>query len=78
MTVLKQILIFGFLAAAPRIDERQISRLPRQLQRLLAVRLASGIGQVEIGSIEEQIWRELGALPLSRRKHCLKRNYRNR
>ncbi len=29
--------------------------------------LPDGIGEVEDGSIEEQIWRELGALPPSRR-----------
>lgn len=64
MTLLKAILIFGLLAA-PRIDATRRSKLPEQLRRALAIPSAEGIGQVEPGSMEEQIWRELGALPPS-------------
>jgi hypothetical protein len=41
---------------------------PRPRYRVLATLLPDRTGHVDAGSVEEQIWRELGALPASRRR----------
>lgn len=42
-------------------------RLPYRIGLFGQDELIHGVGQVELNSLEEAIWRELGALPLSRR-----------
>jgi hypothetical protein len=48
-------------AERPREDEQSADQTSPLLREM------SGIGLVEEGSLEEAIWRELGALPTSRR-----------
>lgn len=66
MTVLRQRFPFAFFFLAFGRGSGRAAR--RTAPPVLSGFLPGGIGEVKEGSVEEQIWGELGALPRSWRK----------
>lgn len=67
MTLVRQTVPVAYRRSSQEGGARQSTRWKARLQALFET-LPDNIGEVPEGSLEEQIWRQLGALPLSRRR----------